>query len=924
MIKIFDSLSKTFNTNGLIVIKPISCLEIKKKSLNGWYIETEVDSLFKEYIVKDNLIVVQTKSKLNPQAFRINEIEERAETIFVHADHVMFDADRYYIEDSRPTKMNALNALNYLNNRTDNPSPFSFSSDVSKIATQYVIDKSLLEAMELIEERWGGFYDADNFSIEFKETLGSNRGEVIRKKKNMISKVITEDWSNVVTKLYPKGPDGIKLPEKYLISDIQYQIPYTKSVDFDFDVDEEMDEQDIISTLRELATDYLEKNKYPLVCYEIEANIKNVEIGDKVQVIDKNLNILTEIQEYEYNLITKRIESIVFGNYTKDVKRRISNLKDSIQTIIETLSVQQAEIIHQTELINNLNKNGIVRITDNEILIVDRLPIKEAVNVWRFGLGGLGFSSHGYEGPFETAITIDGHINADFITTGNINTDLIEGYNELLLKVANTYDFTKTSAGVGEVTLENFRGGGFVDITITGNISLLYPSSKTYPSSNTFTKSTYLTVENSSGKKRVKIPIKRLRTLDGTFDELKIYSVYNDEKQQFEYHVRVIEKIGLDENSQKFVLGEPISKEYGIVDIPFENGNNKLYFKSFPGLSFSAKYLIINEVTNTFATNAYVNKQINFTENAIIQEVGIQFDGINEKVDGVNNDLNEKVTNANQNIENAEKRMRASLVLKLDKTDFTGDNLVSMINLAAYLINLDSNRLSWNSDFSSMTNDGHLTAQSGNFKNCTIDGGDLLLKNGAKVVGDNGLLTNLQFQSFGQYLGKSFVGFGVDYNTPGSSMSVVKTQLPVIVQIPENFTVVRAYVTINHSIIKNASLQIGYARKIKLYKANSLASPGIYTDGHGVSGWIDMAQISGTEIKGAFGANGFTASNTYSSSNEIKVSSDIGSSLNAGANILFIQTDETTSSTSSDMTDANSKTGAIQLTVDILGYLNFS
>ena len=35
--------------------------------------------------------------------------------------------------------------------------------------------------------------------------------------------------------------------------------------------------------------------------------------------------------------------------------------------------------------------------------------------MWRFGLGGIGFSSNGYEGPFEVAITMDGQINADFI-----------------------------------------------------------------------------------------------------------------------------------------------------------------------------------------------------------------------------------------------------------------------------------------------------------------------------------------------------------------------------------------------------------------------------------------------------------------------------------------------------------------------------
>ena len=53
-----------------------------------------------------------------------------------------------------------------------------------------------------------------------------------------------------------------------------------------------------------------------------------------------------------------------------------------------------------------------------ELLILDAPSIEEAVNVWRWNVGGLGFSHNGYNGPYETAITADGQIVADFITSG--------------------------------------------------------------------------------------------------------------------------------------------------------------------------------------------------------------------------------------------------------------------------------------------------------------------------------------------------------------------------------------------------------------------------------------------------------------------------------------------------------------------------
>ena len=61
-----------------------------------------------------------------------------------------------------------------------------------------------------------------------------------------------------------------------------------------------------------------------------------------------------------------------------------------------------------------------------ELLILDAPTIGEAVNVWRWNVGGLGFSSNGYNGPYDTAITADGQIVADFITSGTLVANIIK------------------------------------------------------------------------------------------------------------------------------------------------------------------------------------------------------------------------------------------------------------------------------------------------------------------------------------------------------------------------------------------------------------------------------------------------------------------------------------------------------------------
>lgn len=446
MIKIFDENDRDFSSNGNIAINPKKCKERKKKSLNGWYLDVEVDIKYKDYILQDKLCVVKTKSKANPQAFRIDNPKIVNNVISFTANHVMFDAKKYFLYDVRPTLQDGQNALSYINERTDKTSPFTVYSNVETIRTAYFIRKNLLEAWQVIEERWGGTFDADNWTIRLLNSVGNDNGETIAYGKNMQGIQIFEDWSNVCTKICPVGYDGITLPERYIESEVQYETPYTKKVEFTTELeDEEKKEVALIEELRLNATAYLEVNQYPKVYYEVTSNVnQNMEIGDTIHVKHPLVTLQTEVLEYEHNLLTNKIELLIFGNYTRDVKSKFDSIKETIQNIAQEVSTQEAVIDHQTNLINTLNKTGFVYIDENEILILDALPRENATNVWRFGLGGIGFSTNGYEGPFGTAMTMDGQINADFITTGKLSVERIEGLgNQITLEVSNQLKDTK-------------------------------------------------------------------------------------------------------------------------------------------------------------------------------------------------------------------------------------------------------------------------------------------------------------------------------------------------------------------------------------------------------------------------------------------------------------------------------------------------
>ena len=662
MIKIFDANDTNFNTNGNIVIKPLKLLEVKKKSLNGWYIEVEIPIKYKEYIKQDKLCVIKTKSKLKPQAFRISNPEYGQRKISFTANHVMFDSKDYFLEDVRPTNLNGLNTLKYINERTDKTSPFTIlSSDVETIDTCYFIRKNLFEAWEVIEERYGGVFDADNFDISFKTAIGVDRGEIIAYGKNLQNIKIYEDWSNVCTKLYPVGKDGLLLESKYITSDIQYDKPYTKTVSFESELDEEeQTEENLLNELLVKATNYLQENKYPQVSYEITSDINQlVEIGDKIHVKHPLANILTEVLEYEFNVITKKVKKLVFGNYVRDVKTKFDSIKNSIEKVVNELSGQAKIINEQTDLINSLNKNGYVYIDDNEILILDELPKENAKNVWRFGLGGIGFSSTGYQGPFSIAMTADGKINADFISTGTLAANRIEGYDDLLLTVDKIANLEREVSNKNYIYIENAMMGQLEYLEINGPFSLLYPSDDLFPSNDLYLLDSYLIID---------------KTKELSNDAIKIHLPLS--------YLKDNEKFIIENGKTRIEKLDGKIEELEDIDIQLFEGDNYIYLESFQddNIQLNAKYIIKNDYTDKLVTKVEMN-------NSITQS--------NERTDI---ELSKKVGNdeiiAKINMSTEKSEDGSYIGIQADKLDFKGKefNLTGEeITIKSKNFNVDSN-----------------------------------------------------------------------------------------------------------------------------------------------------------------------------------------------------------------------------------------
>lgn len=428
MIKIFNPNDKRYTTNGNIAIQPSKCIETKSEGFSGWEVDVEVHLKYKNFIAHDNIIVVPTKSR-GEQPFRIQNPEITQRNIKFRAIHVAFDTSRYLIQDIYPQSLNGSALLDWINARTDRQSPFTTISDVSNLGTARIIRKTLQEAFLIAQERVGGFFDFDKWEINLLSSIGLDRGETIRYGKNLQGIRVYENWSNVCTKILPIGPNGITLPEVYLFSDIQYDEVYAKAVTFEIQAEEgeELSDEEVISRLRSLAEEYIEKNKYPEIHYEIQADVdQTLDIGDTVYTVTKQIEVPTRVQGYVYDVNKKRVTKLLYGNYNRDVKRIFSTIRDDINHAIESSSTANKLIQEQSSIINQLGKLGHVYQDENEIMILDNLPKETAQNVLRINLGGIGFSSTGIEGPWTSAWTLDGRFNASFIQTGILNASLLK------------------------------------------------------------------------------------------------------------------------------------------------------------------------------------------------------------------------------------------------------------------------------------------------------------------------------------------------------------------------------------------------------------------------------------------------------------------------------------------------------------------
>lgn len=451
MIKVFSIDDKIYSSNGDKVIQPTKAI-VHKEDNGAFYLDIEAPLIYDEYLIPNNILVAPTPQ--GEQAFRIGNIEKTRTKIRFKANHVFFDSQDYLIEDSYVVDKNCNDALDHLNSATSDLSPFTTLSNITSLNSFRCVRKSLYEAILVVLERWGGHLVRDNWTIQIKDNIGLDNGVVVRYAKNLKNISASYDWEGVVTKLLPVGKDGILLnavdpnASLYVTSGTQYDIPFTKTLSFNQDIEEDdfkdedtgvVDEaaykQALVDDLLAQAQSYVSEYSMPKANYTLSANVEKVsDIGDRVEVIDEKLglDVFTRIISYDYDCILGKYKELSFGNFTNTLSNLMTNLNAQTEKIVEE-SNQELRIIlgedldEATSKIWNALGNSYVIYDGDKILVVDSLPKETATNVIMINSGGIGFSQTGINGTFQSAWTIDNVLNMEQINVINLTADLIKG-----------------------------------------------------------------------------------------------------------------------------------------------------------------------------------------------------------------------------------------------------------------------------------------------------------------------------------------------------------------------------------------------------------------------------------------------------------------------------------------------------------------
>lgn len=452
---LYETNTMEFVTNGIgKLASAISCTVTEER--NGSY-ELEMTYpitgvLYVELQLSRIIWAVPADGK-SGQGFRIYKITRPiGGVVTVHAEHVSYQLAS--IPVSKFSAASAAAAMVGLKDYAAANCPFIFWTDVTTAGTFEVEEPAGIRAKlggseGSVLDVFGGEYEWDNYTVRLKARRGRDSGVTLKYGKNITDLKQEENITNTVTGIYPywkKDDTYVELTQKVVLSDKAGNYPYPRITVVD--CSSEFEEEPTQDELLKWAQKYVKKTGIGIPSVSIDvsfvalwqteeykniAPLERVNLCDTVLIEYEKLGVSAKAKVIKtvYNVLLDRYDSVSIGDAKASLSGTIAAQQQSLESKPSVSFLQEA-VNNATKWITGTN-GGYVVLHKNgndqpyEMLIMNTDDINTATEVWRWNKGGLGYSSNGYNGPYATAITQDGHIVADFITTGTMLANIIKG-----------------------------------------------------------------------------------------------------------------------------------------------------------------------------------------------------------------------------------------------------------------------------------------------------------------------------------------------------------------------------------------------------------------------------------------------------------------------------------------------------------------
>lgn len=450
---LFPADATSFATQGLGALSDaISCTVMEERNgefeLEMQYPQTGVH--FAD--ISDRCIITAIPSPWRTaQPFRIYRITKPMNGVCtIYARHITYDLGGIPVNVF--SAQNVASALAGLKSNSAAENPFEFWTDKTTTANFAVTTPAALRSRlggntGSILDVYGGEYEWDGLTVKLHNNRGTDRGVTIRYGKNLTDIEQDRNIANVRTGIYPYwansngvlvvcDPPVVNAPGSYDFANIE-------TVDFSQD----FEEQPTPAQLKERAEQYISANNIGVPSVSISVSFVDLSQTDQykgmalleqcdlcdtvtVQFEALGVNATAEIVRIETDVLLERYKTIEVGSLRTNITDTIvGNNQATNEKIDQTASWLEKQVQEATDQITN-GGGYIYRKFDAaknwvEIGSTDNLDLSQAVNVWRWNNGGFGHSGNGYNGPYRTAITQDGHIVADFIDAGTLTANIV-------------------------------------------------------------------------------------------------------------------------------------------------------------------------------------------------------------------------------------------------------------------------------------------------------------------------------------------------------------------------------------------------------------------------------------------------------------------------------------------------------------------